>query len=284
MKIGIGLPNQVRHVQASVIPAWARRAEDCGFSTVGTIGRVAYPGVMDTVALAAAAGATSSIGLLSSVLLGPVWPAALLAKEAAGIDAVSGGRLTLGIGLGGREDDFLVEGLGPRGTGRRLDADIEVYQSVWGGQSLAGGDNPLVPAHTRPVPLLFGGTSRASFDRVARSGDGYVAPALPPTMVASALDGVRAAWKDAGREGEPHLTALSYFAFADADTGRANVRDYYTSIGAETAEFLASSVSADADAVRETVRACADLGVDEVIFHPATDDLDEVTRLAEVVL
>lgn len=284
MRIGIGMPNQVRHVRGPVIPEWARRAEECGFSTVGTIGRVAYPGVMDTVALAAAAGATTSIGLLSTVLLGPAWPAALLAKEAAGIDAVSGGRLTLGIGLGGRSDDFLVEGLGPRGTGRRLDADIEVYKSVWDGQPLAGGTSPLVTEQARPVPLLFGGTARASFDRVARSGDGYVAPALPPTMVASALDGVRAAWTDAGRAGEPHLTALAYFAFADADTGRANVRDYYASIGAETADFLASSVSADADTLRETVRAYDDLGVDELILNPTTDDLDEVTRLADVVL
>ena len=56
---------------------------------------------MDTVALAAAAGATSTIGLISNIMIAPVWPAALLAKEVAGIDAVSGNRLTLGIGLGG---------------------------------------------------------------------------------------------------------------------------------------------------------------------------------------
>jgi hypothetical protein len=63
MRIGIGLPNQVRDVHAPVIPAWARRAEEAGFATLGTTGRVAYPGVLDTVALAAAAGATTTIGL-----------------------------------------------------------------------------------------------------------------------------------------------------------------------------------------------------------------------------
>jgi alkanesulfonate monooxygenase SsuD/methylene tetrahydromethanopterin reductase-like flavin-dependent oxidoreductase (luciferase family) len=92
MKIGIGLPNQVRNVNPVIIPEWAAKSEQAGFSTLGTVGRIAYPGVMDTVALAAAAGATSTIGLLSSVLLAPVWPASLLAKEAAGIDGVSGGR------------------------------------------------------------------------------------------------------------------------------------------------------------------------------------------------
>ena len=58
MKIGIGLPNQVRNVRARVIPDWASQAEKSGFSTLGTVGRVAYPSVMDTIALAAAAGAT----------------------------------------------------------------------------------------------------------------------------------------------------------------------------------------------------------------------------------
>ncbi|MEU3080408.1 MULTISPECIES: LLM class flavin-dependent oxidoreductase [Streptomyces] len=66
MKIGIGIPNQIRDVKADVIPEWARRAEDAGFSTLGSVGRIAYPGVMDTVALAAAAGATSRIGLISN--------------------------------------------------------------------------------------------------------------------------------------------------------------------------------------------------------------------------
>ncbi|MCW2913853.1 MAG: class flavin-dependent oxidoreductase [Actinomycetia bacterium] len=84
----------------SVIPEWASQAEKAGFSSLGSVGRIAYRGVMDTVALAAAAGATSTIGLISNIMLTTVWPAALLAKEVAGIDAVSGNRLTLGIGLG----------------------------------------------------------------------------------------------------------------------------------------------------------------------------------------
>src|ERR1700755_1522551 len=98
------------------------RAEQAGFSTLGTIGRIAYPGVQDTVALAAAAGATSKIRLFSNVLIGPAWSPVLLAKEAAGIDGVSGGRLTLGLGLGARPDDYTVEGRGPRGLGQILDS------------------------------------------------------------------------------------------------------------------------------------------------------------------
>ncbi|MBV2353980.1 LLM class flavin-dependent oxidoreductase [Streptomyces sp. J2-1] len=284
MKIGIGLPNQVRDVRASVIPEWAREAERAGFSTLGSVGRVAYPGVMDTVALAAAAGATSTIGLISNVLLGPVWPAALLAKEAAGIDGVSGGRLSLGIGLGGRPDDFLAPGLGPRGTGKRLDEDIEVYRSAWRGEVLPGTDNAMVPAGTREVPLLFGGMVQASFDRVARSGEGYIGGSVPPAMVAPAFDGVRAAWKEAGREGAPRLVAIAYFTLGDADAGRASVHDYYASAGADIAAFISSGVSAGAAAIKATIEEFAAIGADELILNPTSDTTDQIARLADLVL
>ncbi|MFF2525134.1 LLM class flavin-dependent oxidoreductase [Streptomyces liangshanensis] len=284
MKIGIGLPNQIRDVRPGVLPEWARRAEEAGFSTLGSVGRIAYPGVMDTVALAAAAGATSRIGLLSTVLLGPVWPALLVAKEAAGIDGVSGGRLTLGVGLGGRPDDFVVEGLGARGTGRRLDEDIEAYRKVWRGEVPDGCDNPLVPAGTREVPLLFGGGVPASFERVARSGRGYIGASLPPAMVGPAFEGVREAWLRAGRKGSPYLVAIAYFAVADPEAGTRAVHDYYTTAGPEAAGLLASTVRGGAEQIKEVVRAFEGLGADELVLNPTGDDLDEVARLAEIVL
>ncbi|MGN9821826.1 LLM class flavin-dependent oxidoreductase [Streptomyces sp. SD11] len=284
MKIGIGIPNQIRDVRADVIPEWARRAEHAGFASLGSVGRVAYPGVMDTVALAAAAGATNRIGLISNVLLGPVWPAHMLAKEAQSIDGVSGGRLTLGIGLGGRPDDFVVEGLGARGTGKRLDRDIETYKSVWRGETPAGCDNPLVPKGSREVPLLFGGMVQASFNRVARSGRGYIGASVPAHMIAGAFDGVHTAWKGAGREGSPYLVAIAYFAVADTEGGRANVYDYYSTAGADTAGFIASAVSGGAEAIKKTVSEFEGIGADELILNPTSDDVDEILRVADVVL
>ncbi|OXM62334.1 LLM class flavin-dependent oxidoreductase [Amycolatopsis vastitatis] len=284
MKIGIGLPNQVRDMRPDVIPAWAAKAEEAGFSTLGTVGRIAYPGVMDTVALAAAAGATSRIGLISNVLLGTVWPPVLLAKEIAGIDGVSGGRLTLGIGIGGRPDDFVADGLGPKGLGKRIDADLEVYRDVWNGKPVGGGDNPAVPPGTREVPLLFGGFAPKALARMAKWGEGYVAGSVPPDMVAGSFDQARTAWREAGREGEPRLVAIAYFALGEPETGRAKVHDYYSYMGEEGAGFIASGVRTTPDAVREAVQAFGDLGADELIFNPATDELDDIARLGGLVL
>jgi alkanesulfonate monooxygenase SsuD/methylene tetrahydromethanopterin reductase-like flavin-dependent oxidoreductase (luciferase family) len=284
VKIGIGLPNQVRDVRPRVIPEWAAAAEEAGFSTLGTVGRVAYPGVMDTVALAAAAGVTSRIGLLSSVLIAPVWPATLLAKEAAGIDGISGGRLTLGVGVGGRPDDFVADGHGTKDRGKRLDSDLEVYRQVWQGKPVGGGDNPAVTPGAREIPLLFGASAPAAFERMAQWGQGYIGASLPPEMVAGAFDSARDAWRKAGREGSPRLVAIAYFAFGDAEAGRAKIYDYYSVFGDEIASAIANGIRASVQEVKEVVKAYEGLGADELVFNPSIDDIDEVSRLAEIVL
>jgi alkanesulfonate monooxygenase SsuD/methylene tetrahydromethanopterin reductase-like flavin-dependent oxidoreductase (luciferase family) len=284
VKIGIALPNQVRNLDPRLIPAWAAKAEEAGFSTLGTVGRYAYPGVSDTVALAAAAGATSRIGLLSHVLIAPVWPAHLLAKEVAGIDGVSGGRLTLGIGVGIREDDFVVDGLSPRGRGKRMDSDLEIYKSVWDGKPVGGGPHPAVPTGTRRVPLLFGAISEPAMRRAAREGDGWIGASLPIAPVARSFETVRAAWEQAGRKEAPRLVGVAYFAFGDVERARANVRDYYLALGDEMADMVAGNLAAEADAIRATVRVFDDAGADELVITPGVADLDQVSRLADVVL
>jgi alkanesulfonate monooxygenase SsuD/methylene tetrahydromethanopterin reductase-like flavin-dependent oxidoreductase (luciferase family) len=283
MKIGIGLPNQVRNVRACVIPDWASQAEQSGFSTLGTVGRVAYPGVMDTIALAAAAGATHTIGLISNVLLATVWPPAILAKEVANIDGISGGRLSLGLGIGGRPDDFVVDGMGPRGLGRRLDHDLEVFHDIWIGKPVGGGENSAVPAGTREVPLLFGGFAPAALARMARWGQGYVGASLPAAAVAGSFEQARAAWSNAGRAGSPRLVAIAYFAVTEADRARGNIRDYY-SIVPDMADAFVSNVLVSPAAIKEAVKAFEDIGSDELILNPALDDIQEVARLAETVL
>lgn len=283
MQIGTGLPNQVRNVRPDVIPAWAARAEGAGFSTLSTIGRYAYPGVADTVALAAAAGATSRIGLFSGVLLAPTWPGPLLAKELAGIDGVSGGRLTVGIGIGNRADDFVADGYGMSGRGARLDSDLAAFREIWQGKAVGGGQNPAVPAGTRQIPLLFGGFAPAALARMARWGEGYVGSA-PAAMAARAFDAARDAWRRAGRAGSPRLVALAYYVLGDADAGRRNVHDYYSAAGEDFANATVGAVCDSAAAVKAAVSSFADIGADEIIFGPATADPDDITRLAEIVL
>jgi len=103
MKIGIGLPNVVPGTPGDVLVRWAQRAEERGFSSLATIDRIAYPSYESLIALAAAAAVTERVGLYTNVLLGPTRNPILLAKEAASVDQLAGGRLTLGLGVGARE-------------------------------------------------------------------------------------------------------------------------------------------------------------------------------------
>jgi alkanesulfonate monooxygenase SsuD/methylene tetrahydromethanopterin reductase-like flavin-dependent oxidoreductase (luciferase family) len=275
--VGIGLPNQVRNVDASVIPRWAADAERAGFATLATIGRYAYPGVMDTVAVAAAAGATTKINLLTAVLLAPTWPAKLLAKEVAGIDGVSGGRLTLGVGVGRLEEEFVAPGLGLAGRGKRLESDLETYGEVWRGE----GFNPVVPLRTRRVPVLIGGHSPSTMRRMVRWGDGYIGGSLPPSMTASAFTEAKRAWREGGRPGEPRLVVLAYFALGDPELGRANIKHFYQ----QAPDDIASNVvlCTSRSAVRDLIDQYTQLDVDEIVFIPTNDNLDEISRLADVI-
>lgn len=103
-------------------------------------------------------------------------------------------------------------------------------------------------------------------------------------MVAHAFDGVRAAWERHGREGSPRLVAIAYVVIGDVERARRNIYDYYSLAGEDWASAAAAGLSGGPDAIRTTVAAFRDLGADELILNPGTDDLDEVSRIAEVVL
>ncbi|MGI8587461.1 MAG: LLM class flavin-dependent oxidoreductase [Chloroflexia bacterium] len=170
MQIGIGLPNTVTGTPGRTLIEWAQRAEERGFSTLTTIGRVAFPGYEELIALTAAAAVTQRIGLLTDVLLVPTRDPVMLAKEAASLDQLSGGRFVLGVGVGGREDDFVAVGRDIHDRGKRMDAALELMHRAWQGEPVAGSPVPVGPMPVNPggVPLMIGGNTDAAIERVVR--------------------------------------------------------------------------------------------------------------------
>src|ERR671916_1740126 len=108
--IGIGIPNSVRGTTGPQVLEWARRADAAGFSSLATIGRVAYPSYEELTVFAAAGAVTERIRFLSNVLIAPARSTAELAKQAATVQQITNGRLTLGVGVGWRESDFTLTG------------------------------------------------------------------------------------------------------------------------------------------------------------------------------
>ena len=171
-----------------------------------------------------------------------------------------------------------------RGRGKRLDADLDVYHSVWKGEPVGGGQSPAVPEGNRQVPLLFGAMSDAAFRRAAREGDGFIGASFPAEMVAQSFDAARKAWTEAGRTEPPRLVAIAYFAIGDVDKGRANIWDYYSFGGDDVANIVAAGLSGGVEAIKQTVKAFEDIGAEELVLGPGVADLDEISRLADAVL
>jgi alkanesulfonate monooxygenase SsuD/methylene tetrahydromethanopterin reductase-like flavin-dependent oxidoreductase (luciferase family) len=283
--IGIGIPNSVRGTTGPQLLEWARRAEAAGFSSLATIGRVAYPSYEELTVLAAAGAVTERIGLTSNILLAPTRSTAELAKQAASVQELTGGRLTLGVAAGGRADDFALTGRQFEGRGRRFDEQLADLRRAFAGEPLADGSEPVVPDGATPVPIVIGGSSDAAVRRTVEFGVGWTAGGAPPQAAAPFVERGRAAWRDAGREGSPRIVALNYFSLGDTeDRSRRYLRDYYGFGGPEFAEMIAGSAHRSPSAVRDVIAAFEEAGVDELILDPTVGDPAQVDLLAKAAL
>ncbi|HST66187.1 MAG TPA: LLM class flavin-dependent oxidoreductase [Mycobacteriales bacterium] len=283
MDIGIGLPTTLP-VEGTAVVEWARRAEERGFSALATIDRVVYPNYDSLTALAAAAGATSRIGLFPDILLAPAYPPVWLAKATGSLHALSGGRLTLGLGVGGRPDDFAAVDRPYEQRGRLMDETLALLHRAWAGEPVAGGEfavSPTVPGGK--VPILVGGNGAAAVRRTVAYGDGWTVGGATPQLAAEPAAQIRAAWQEAGREGEPRLAALTYYGFGADDTLARNLRHYYGFLG-DMADFVVTNAVRTPEEARQRARDFADAGFTELMFDPAVPDLDQVDRLADAVL
>jgi alkanesulfonate monooxygenase SsuD/methylene tetrahydromethanopterin reductase-like flavin-dependent oxidoreductase (luciferase family) len=287
MDITIGLPNTIAGVTRDSLLEWSRRAEARGFPGVASLDRLVYPGYEALTSLAAAAAVTDRIRLATQVLLGP-WRlnAGLLAKQAATVQHLSGGRLVFGIGLGAREDDYTASGIATKGRGDRLTEMIEEMLRIWDGEErgTAGGIGPPLGDVGRPT-LLVGGAVDASFRRAAKLGDGWTAGGIPPDQFSQAAEAVRAAWSEEGRDGSPRLQALAYYGLGPSGAADAehDLKHYYGWLGEVTASAIAGSAATDEDSVRAYAKAFEDAGCDELCFFPTSTDPGQVDLLADAI-
>ena len=277
MRIGIGLPTSTPGATGPGLLEWARRAEQGPFTSLGVVDRIVYDSYDPLVALTAAAAVTTDITLCTMIAISPIRRTAILAKQAASLDALSAGRLVLGVSIGARRDDYEAAGAQYAGRGAQLSRQLTELRDAWEDQRIG----PAPSSEGGPT-LLVGGGSGASFQRAARSADGYVHGGGPPRAFASAADKARAAWVEAGRPGEPALWGQSYFSLTDTEAGDAYMRDYYAFTGGFV-ERIAAGLLTTPESIREQIRGYADAGCDELVLLPATSNPEELDRLAEVV-
>lgn len=287
MDIGIGLPTTLLDAKGDLILEWARRADSEAFSSLGVIDRLAYGNYESLITLAAVAAVTRRVRLMTTILIAPLRNAGVLAKQAATLDALSGGRLTLGMGIGSREDDFRTAPAAYKNRGKRFEEQLAWMKRIWAGQPPDEGIHPVGP---QPVQLggpqiLIGGNQPNALRRAGRLADGYISGGGgSPDRVRESYTLVEAAWREAGRKGKPRLVCAVYYALgpAAAERGSPNLLDYYGFLG-PNAQMIAKSFPASESAVQSTVRGYEGIGADELIFWPTIPALDQVDRLRDAV-
>lgn len=280
MRVSIGLPSTIPGCRGDLLLAWARSAEAGPFSSVAELDRVVYDAYDPFVALSAVAGATSRLGLATNIAIGPIRNTTLLARAAASLHALSGGRLTLGLAVGARQEDYEAVGADYASRGRRFVAQLGDLRDVWEQQRIG----PRLGELGAPR-LMLGGTSDATFARVARYADGYMHGGGPPRAFARAADKARAAWLDLGRPGLPTLWGQGYFALGDASTveaGARYMRDYYAFTG-PFVERIVEGLLTTPQAIAQLMRGYADAGCDEIALFPTTANLKQLDRLADAI-
>ncbi len=278
MNIGVGLPTSTSGINAELLFEWAKRADAGPFSSLGVVDRVAYQNYEPFTALAAAAAITRRVRLATMVAIAPLRNTAILAKQAASLDALSGGRLTLGLAVGARGEDYAASGIDSRGRGRRFGEQLEAIRDIWE-------EGRIGPTPKAPGPrVLVGGSSGEALARMARYADGYMHGGGPPRAFAGSAAKAVAAWSDLGRPGRPILWGMGYFALGDgtADTGAEYLRHYYAFTG-PFAEKIAAGNLTSPGAITDFIRGYEDVGCDELVLFPTASSIEQVDRLAEVI-
>jgi alkanesulfonate monooxygenase SsuD/methylene tetrahydromethanopterin reductase-like flavin-dependent oxidoreductase (luciferase family) len=229
MKIGMNLPVMVPGLDRDCILEWSRRIDAGPYSSLAAGERITFPNPEIMVTLSAAAAVTERVAIAFTVLVLPMHGAVQIAKQVATLDVISGGRVVLGVGVGGREEDYVAVGAEYDKTiWRRMEDQVELMRRAWAGEQVVEGAlRPVEPAPVQPggPELLAGSMFPRSIRRAARWADGISGFSMGPhpSEISNQFELARRAWDAQGREREPRLVTSFWFALggpqARADGG-----------------------------------------------------------------
>lgn len=289
MRIGICFPMSMDVLrQRDMFIDFCRAAEAGGLSTIALGDRFAYRNQDPLIALAMAAGVTSRIGLVTSVLALPARNTGALAKEAASLDVLSGGRFTLGVGISSRPDDFRVLNMEWKGRAARFEQQIGELRSIWRGDPRADGIPQIGPLPYTPggPKIIVGAISEPALRRAGRIADGIMTWSFHPDVNAqrSQIALMREEWDAAGRTDVPSVIAAMYFALGtNAEQLLKGYLNEYYGYSEQTQDRAIEATTFSEAAIEKAIEAYAQAGVGELLFAAPTADVDQVNGLAEIV-
>jgi alkanesulfonate monooxygenase SsuD/methylene tetrahydromethanopterin reductase-like flavin-dependent oxidoreductase (luciferase family) len=290
MNIGLCFPYTQENLSREVMLEWFRRVEEGPFSTISCGERMVGSSVDMMATLAAAAAVTERIRIVPTLYVLPMHPAIKVAKHAATLDLISGGRTTITVGIGGRVHDYMCMEKEPVRRYAKMDEQVAQIRRIWAGEIPFEGAEPVGPQVTQPggPPILAGVTGPKGIARAAQWADGiysWSGNGLAEEMKAQQTL-VTTAWQDAGRDTAPQRVGGFWYSLApNADEKlKAYVYKYIKIMGEGPAKAMASMVDRSShDAVRASLDAYEELGVEECWLNSATAEIAEIDGLIEVI-
>lgn len=287
------MPVMEPDLDAAMLKQWAQVIDAGPFSSLCWGERIAF-GNPDALTLLGALSAwTDRVRLVTTVVVPQLHDPVLLAKGLATGDLLSGGRLTVGLGVGGRHEDYLAVGADPATqTMRQMAERVAAMKRVWNGELVTDSVLPVGPSPVQPGgPELLVGTMGPKTVRSAATWAAGLAGTTLDLDVAKQnelFDVARTAWAQAGRPA-PHLATSFWFALGDQESARAQVhhhlRRYMNWIPAEIVDAMAPTTgwAGSEDELIAVLHRFAEIGTDEVYLIPTSSDIGQLRRVAEAV-
>ncbi|OBB94716.1 LLM class flavin-dependent oxidoreductase [Mycolicibacterium peregrinum] len=286
------MPVMEPQLDATTLRSWARVIDGGPFSSLCWGERIAFDNPDSLTLLGALAAWTDRVRLVTTVVVPQLHDPVMLAKGLATGDLLSGGRLTVGIGVGGRHEDYHAVGADPASQTRRGMAErVAVMKRVWAGEKVTESVLPVGPPPVQSGgPSLHIGTIGPKTIRDAAAwADGVAGTTLDLDVdrQAELFDIARTAWAEAGKS-KPHLATSFWFALGEPEEARAQVhrhlRRYMNWIPAEYVDAMAPATgwAGTEEELIEVLGRFQDIGTDEVHLIPTSSDIDQLRRVAEV--
>lgn len=285
------LPTVLPHGRDEVLD-WCRAVDEGPWTSLAVPERVTYTSHSMTVQLSAAAALTERVRLWTTIIILPAHPAVQVAKDMATVDRLCDGRLTVGVGVGGREHDYRALDASFERRWQRMDEQAEMMRSVWAGQPPFEGADPVGPPPVQAggPPLVAGVIGPKAMARAAQWASG-VDDATTVTHVdadafAGSVQRIRDAWTAAGRTEAPHISASLWYSLGDDAEER--LKDYayryLRVINDDFAKYMAGQANCFTEqALRDAVKNLADAGCDELFLVPTTADVRSLDATREAL-
>ncbi len=286
MDIGIALPTMATGFTRTTFTEWCRGVDEGPYSSISAGERITFHNPELLVSTSAAAALTERVRVVTNIAVLPLHRPALLAKQLATLDVLAAGRLVVGAGVGGREEDYRSLGVPFGDRHQRLDDDVAELRRLWaGGPAIDGGRPVGPPTHTDGGPPLWAAAmGPRSMARAARWADGVTGFSIgaDPEEITRCNRLALDAWEAEGRSGRPWLVSGTFYLLggpdADAELKRF-ARAYLAVFGDRAADSLSRLVGLSSPArLLDTLAAAEAAGCDEFILVPGTVDPDCLER------